>query len=564
MKRQTVLFLLFSTLLFSEEYLLLFSGNKEVSKRELYDALSLHKPYFYEFYLDEPAIDAKDIESTKESIKNYYISRGFYHANILHMQDEKEVTILIQENSPTIIKTLTFVSAIDIKEKIPFSEGAVFDANKFTQSKKDIRLLYANRGFCNISLDAKAWIDIEQNSAYLAYNVLENDKCYFKKIDANPTKNIDADILKSLLYIEEKDPFSTEMITKSYESIYAHEGISKAIIDTKTDDNNSVSVLLSAFENEKPIRTQVGFGLSSDEGAMFLLGAKHRNFYGNLKTLGVETRVTQIKQSIKTEFDMPLLHRNSAGFNTGYENEIFNAFSEEKISLELLLKQKRLLHSFGQSIILDKTKTYDSDDAALFPKSSLFVPSLKLEYNYDTRDKILEATSGYFLNTHIMGSLRSEISDASYYKFRASGGYLHSLGDTVLGVKATFGTLFVEDGYIPASYRFFSGGMYSNRAYGYRKLGPTNKQNDPTGSDSILETTFEMRFGIWDKFKGVLFSDTTFLGNGRVPSYDNGYYSAGFGIRYKTPIGPIAVDFGFDVQDPLKQYAVHFHIGELF
>ena len=564
MKRKAVLFLLFCALLLGKEYTLLFSGNKEISSRELYDALSLHKPYFYEFYLDSPTVEFKDIDSTKDTIKNYYRSRGFYHANILHMQDEKEVAILIQENSPVIVKSLSVVSNMPIKEKIPFKEGAVFDANKFTQSKKDIKLLYAKSGFCNISLDSKAWVDIEQNSAYLAYNILQNDKCYFKEIEVKPTKNIDADILKSLLYIEEGDPFSTEIITKSYESIYAHEGISKAIIDTKTDDKHSVNILLSVSENEKPIRTQVGLGLSSDEGAMFLLGAKHRNFYGNLKTLGLETRVTQIRQSIKTEFDMPLLHRNSTGFEAGYENELFNAFSEEKIYSEFFLRQKRLTYSLQESIVLDRTKTYDSDDNAIFPKTSLFVPSLKLEWNYDTRDKILEATSGYFLNTQISGSLRSALSDASYYKFRANGGYLHSINNTVFGVKSTFGTLHVEDGYIPASYRFFSGGMYSNRAYSYRKLGPTNDKNDPTGSDSLLETTLEARFGVSNDFKAVLFSDTTFLGNGKLPSYDNGYYSVGFGVRYKTPIGPIAVDFGFDVQDPLKQYAIHFHIGELF
>lgn len=564
MKKEALLFLLFSSLLFSKECQLLFSGNKEISKRELYDALSLYKPHFYEFYLGAPVIELKDIDSSKETLKNYYRSRGFYHANILHMHDEKEITILIEENSPIIVQTLTSVSNIAINEKIPFKEGAIFDANAFTQSKKDIRLLYADRGFCNISLDAKAWVDTEQNSAYLAYNILENNKCYFSEIEVKPTKNIDADILKSLLYIEEKTPFSAETITKSYESIYAHEGISKAIIDTKTDNNNSVYVFLSAFENEKPIRTQVGLGFSSDEGAMLLLGAKHRNFYGNLKTLGFETRVTQIKQSIKTEFDMPLLHKNSTGFEVGYENERFNTFSEEKISSELFLRQKRLPYSFQETILLDRTKTYDSDDAALFPKNSLFVPSFKLELSYDTRDKILEATSGYFLNTYIQSSIKSGLSDASYYKFRANGGYLHSFGDTVFGVKSTFGTLFVEDGYIPASYRFFSGGMYSNRAYGYRKLGPTNDKNDPIGSDSLFETTFEARFGISNDFKGVLFSDTTFLGNGRVPSYDNGYYSTGFGIRYKTPIGSIAMDFGFDVQNPLNQYAIHFHIGELF
>jgi translocation and assembly module TamA len=84
------------------------------------------------------------------------------------------------------------------------------------------------------------------------------------------------------------------------------------------------------------------------------------------------------------------------------------------------------------------------------------------------------------------------------------------------------------------------------------------------GSESILEATAEIRFDIYGGLRGVLFSDNTYLGNESMPSYDNGYYSAGFGFRYKTPIGPIAIDLGFDIQNPTKQYAIHFHIGELF
>lgn len=565
MKKKIYTFFLFSALLGAKELYLFFDSDKEIPQRELYNAIGVYEPYFYEFYIDEPMIDLKELPLIKEALKNYYKARGFYHAEISDIKDKNSLTIIIKENNPLIIKSLNSVSDLDVSKKIPFKEGDRFDADKFAQSKKDIKLLYANNHFCNVSLDAKAWIDIENDYAYLTYDVRKNDLCRFGKIEAKETKNIDAEILKSMLFIQEGDLFSTNSITKSYESLYGCEGISKAIINTNVDSSGKkVDVVLSVFENEKPIRTQVGAGFSSDEGAMFLLGVKDRNFISNLKMLGVETRVTQVKQSIKTNFDMPLLNRNSTGFVIGYENEQFEAFKEERLSSELFLKQNFLPHTFKETLAFDSSKTYNSDDETLFPKNSLFIISPKLEWNYDVRDKILEASEGYFVNAEISGSIKSALSDASYYKFRAKSGYILPIDDYILGLRATFGTLGVGDGHIPASYRFFAGGMHSNRAYGYRKLGPTDAKNDPSGSDSILEATAELRFDIYGNLRGVLFSDNTYLGNGSIPSYDNGYYSAGFGLRYKTPLGPISIDLGFDTGDPLKQYAIHFHIGELF
>lgn len=565
MKKKLFTFFLFSALLFAKEHLLLFSGNKELSSKELYSVLELHKPYFYEFYVDEPVIEFKNIELTIQALKDYYKSKGFYHTNISYLKDKNSITLLIEENNPIIVKSVTFISNLDISKEIPFKEGEIFSADKFTRSKKDIKLLYANSHFCNASLDAKAWIDIEQNFAYLAYEVIQNKRCYFGNIEIIPTKNIDADILKSLIYFEEGEPFSTNKITRSYESLYGYEGISKSIINTNIKKNNRVDITINTIENEKPVRFMAGLGASSDEGVMFFLGIKHRNFLGNLKSLGAETRVTQIKQTIKTNFDMPLINKNFTGFEVGYENEDFITFKEERIFADLFLKQKVSSYTtFKESILFDKARTYDINDETLFPKSSLFVVSPKLEWNYDTRDKILDPRSGYFINSQISGSVKSAVSDASYYKFKLNGGYILPINDYIVGLKATFGTLSISDGYIPSSYRFFAGGMYSNRAYGYRKLGPTDDKNNPIGSDSIIETTAEVRFNIYKDLRGVLFSDTTFLGNDSTPNYDNGYYSAGFGLRYNTPVGPIAIDAGFDIENPMKQYAIHFHIGELF
>jgi len=105
--------------------------------------------------------------------------------------------------------------------------------------------------------------------------------------------------------------------------------------------------------------------------------------------------------------------------------------------------------------------------------------------------------------------------------------------------------------------------MNSNRAYAYRTLGPTNSDGDPIGFQSLFEGSAEYRFPIYGPLRGVVFNDTTLIGQDYLPDQNRPYVAAGTGLRYATPIGPFAIDIGCDVKDP-SQYAVHFHIGELF
>ncbi|MDD3061181.1 MAG: BamA/TamA family outer membrane protein, partial [Sulfurimonas sp.] len=503
-------------------------------------------------------------EFSLQILHNFYKTKGFYHAEIGYEKKEETLFFHVKEGEALIIKELHITSPLEIKIPLDLKEGDIFDATKFTQSKKDIKVVYANSNYCNILLDAKAWVDIEANKAYLFYDIDPDGICYFGKTTITHSNTIDKKIIKSLLYFEEGDLFSLNIITRSYENLYAHEGISKAIIDTQADANNSVAIVVTITENEKPIRFFSGFGVSSDEGWMATMGVKHRNMFTNLKTASIEARVTEIKQSLKASYDMPLVANSSAGAEMGVENEIFEGFTENSVYSELYFKQRVLPNSFKESLYFDNIRTYASSDETLFPSGNLFILSPILEWNYDVRDKLLDPKKGYFINTKMMGSLKSFFSDASYYKFNLTGGYILPLFDETLALKATFGSLETFEGELPASYRFYAGGMHSNRAYVYRTLGPTNDVGDPSGSDSILETTLEYRFGIVGNLGGVVFNDNTFLGDNYTPNYENGYYSAGAGLRYKTPIGSIAFDLGFDTKNPMQQYAFHFHIGELF
>src|SRR5262249_45036901 len=58
---------------------------------------------------------------------------------------------------------------------------------------------------------------------------------------------------------------------------------------------------------------------------------------------------------------------------------------------------------------------------------------------------------------------------------------------------------------VPADKRYYAGGAGSVRAYGYRLIGPTDSQNQPTGGRSVLEGGGEFRFPIESGFGGVVF-----------------------------------------------------------
>ncbi|MFK5882004.1 MAG: BamA/TamA family outer membrane protein [Sulfurospirillum sp.] len=564
MKRKIILFFVLVLFSYAEVLPIRFSGNRMIDTRELYTALDLYKPYFYEFWKKEPMLEAETLPLAKDRLKNFYKSKGFYHTIVTDKVDREDIKIVIKEGKPILIQSISILSKFDLSSYIHFKKGEIFSAKEFEESKKNIKRFYKKKGYCKVNLDAKAWIDIEKNIAYLAYDIKRNSLCRFGDIKIETPGDIDGKIVKSLLYFKKNDLYSLDKINDTYKNFYAHEGIASVIIKTDIQNSDVVDTDINITEAGKPIRFQIGAGINSDEGLEATLGIKNRNFMGNLKTLGFSTKYTGLKQSASVNFDMPLVDKNSFGAGLKFSNEKFLGFKEQKFLETLFLKHRNSQIILQSSLIFDFSKIYGSDDLQVYPNGNFFFSSPKFSAIYDTRDDILEPTKGYFIKAEVMGSLKSFFSNASYYKYSLEGGYIIPVLPYIIALRVNFGSLHTMSGDLPASYRFYAGGMNSNRAYAYRKLGPKNPSGDPLGLNSVLEITAEYRFPIYGDFRGVLFSDNSYIGQSDMPDFTKGYNTLGFGLRYKTPIGPIAFDLGFDTANPSKQYAFHFRIGELF
>jgi outer membrane protein insertion porin family len=131
----------------------------------------------------------------------------------------------------------------------------------------------------------------------------------------------------------------------------------------------------------------------------------------------------------------------------------------------------------------------------------------------------------------------------------------------------------VED--LPASERFFAGGDTTVRGFSLDRLGTeetTSATGFVTGGNGLVVLNTEMRVTVWGGVEGVGFFD---VGNvfARVRDIDLGRLrpAAGMGVRYRSPVGPIRVDLGFNlnrrevVPGRLERLTVlHISLGQAF
>jgi outer membrane protein insertion porin family len=157
--------------------------------------------------------------------------------------------------------------------------------------------------------------------------------------------------------------------------------------------------------------------------------------------------------------------------------------------------------------------------------------------------------------------------------FRRSVQVIDAGGQPVLGSDGQPTYENVRD--LPANERFFAGGDTTVRGFQLDRLGRPDtfdRDGTPKGGHAEIILNSELRMALWRDLGvaafldfGNVFSEVTDLSVTRLRG------SAGFGIRYKSPVGPLRVDLGFKL-GALQSFgtfsehrlALHISIGQAF
>jgi outer membrane protein insertion porin family len=277
-------------------------------------------------------------------------------------------------------------------------------------------------------------------------------------------------------------------------------------------------------------------------------------------------------------------------------------FRRRGVGAELTRRVSRAIRVSGR-YSFSTTRTFDerlSDQEQatidrLFPQVRLSAFSGAV--SRDTRDDVVEPTGGTLVSGEASVAVRFLGGEVGFVKTYLQGSWFKRLpGERgiVFATRATVGLadglpreaqptddegrpidgppIVIED--LPASERFFAGGDTTIRGFAVDSVGTPETitpRGFPRGGNGLLILNAELRIPVWKDFGAALFTDG---GNvfERVTDFDPAELrgSVGFGVRYRSPIGPVRVDLGFKMDRRLiageleKRTALHFSIGQAF
>ncbi len=572
MYRWFILFLLLPLLLYANvmKYVTCESDGG-FSQSELYEALGLKQVAWYKFWKDKhPKVNTKLSTSLKETLKNFFKSQGYYHAIVTQKEDNTTIHFSVKKGSPVLISEVKSDLQAPFQSLISYKKGDIFKATTFVEIKQNIKKKLLEEGYCNAIFDAKARIDIEKNIVFIRYHLQKNSPCHFGNIMINAPDNIDKKVIASRLNFHSGSRYSSKLIRESYSTISGLEAFDGVQIAQKRH-TDIVNLNIKLKKKAKRIRQEIGVGYETNLGPKGLFRWQERNFHGDAKKLSFDLKYSQKEKFIKNSFFQPafMYVPYKRGYYLDLKNEFlyseyqYENFEEKKYADYLHLLKDYALFSVDFGLGLEKITIKKTGEVCNVSEGNflLFFPFLNMII--DARDSKIDPRNGFYLSFYTESGLKYLASSSSYSKFMLEGRLIKTLNHFTMAAKAKIGLIREFKNSLPESKLFFAGGAFSNRAYGYNRLGASDSMCDEVGAKTLVDTTLEVSHPLYQKIDGALFYDATMISEKSFEFTIDFIHAVGIGLRYHTPIGPIKIDFGMNVEDKSK-YALHFQIGQSF
>nr|WP_315059671.1 outer membrane protein assembly factor BamA [uncultured Campylobacter sp.] len=494
------------------------------------------------------------------------------------------------------------VSSVDIeapefleldKEKIlkdfRLESGDVMNSARLRQDMKKLDDMVADKGYAFVRINPKTEKNVEDKTVSIVYEVVPDEKVYIRNVQISGNDRTVDRVVRRELYLTEGNLYSRTDLQDSKDALKRTSYFDEVEIEEQRVGANQVDLLVKVKEaSTGSISGGIGYG--SSDGLLLNASVSDTNVFGSgLKgVISVDRSDNELSGQIGLTNPRLFDSEYSLG-GTLYANDYsWNNYDEKSYGLNVVVGRKltrNLSASLGYIIeqsrisgLSDVLKTVGYKDGKSL-KSSL-IPSIT--YN---------STDDYYLpRTGIIASTSLEFAgvggDEKFLKSRTNFNWYQGIRewvdyDLIFRFKSSFGKIW-DRGWVPINERLYLGGIRNLRGFESRTVSPKVKVASgswyETGGDTSFNSSAELSFPLIErvKMRGLLFVDYGVI-RGRIANvtapgivdYVDGRisrYSAGAGIEWVTPMGPLQLIFAKPLkkQDGDDTSTFEFTIGQRF
>lgn len=577
-----------------------FVGNQKFDDDKLRTEVSTKETRWYRFITSDDRYDPDRVSFDRELLRRFYLSQGYAdfrlisaNAELSQNRDHFFLTYTLEEGERYRVGKIIIDSELPdfdpeiLREQVTLIEGEWYDFSEVNISVDRMTDALGDMQFAFVNIRPDIERNRDENTVDLTFSIKETPRAYVERIDIKGNVRTLDRVIRREFELLEGDPYNKTKLSKSERNVNNLAFFDNVKITPKPGSAPDKTVVDVEVAERSTGELSVGTGFSTTDGPLLDLRIKERNFLGKGQKLGFSTTVAGERTQFDVSFTEPyFLDRDfSAGVDAFYIVRDFqdeSSFDQRQTGGSLRLGyplSEKWRQNLRYRVVKNEITDVDSD-ASLFiaqQEGNRVTSAVSQRLTYDDRDSRVFPTNGLYswLDTEFAGVG----GDAEYLSGRLGASYYYPVAErwilNVMGEVAGITGLFDND--IVINERYFIGGS-DLRGFEDSGLGPRDQATDDAiGGNYYARSSVELSFpvGLPEELgvQGHLFNDVGTLtgvddNNTTSVILDESSIraAAGIGLSWRSPLGPIRVDFAapYMKEDFDREEVFRFNFGTRF
>ncbi len=548
-----------------------FDGNETYSDKELRNMMTTSEKGILHFFTDSGILKRDQLKQDIAKLNVFYLNNGFMNAQVGEPEithDRKGIYIKIPVNEGKRFRVgkveiagdeLT-VPRQDLIAKLKIAKKENYDREAIMKDLEYLTQACNDEGYAYADVNPRIAPQEQTQTVDVVFEITKGQHVYFNRIAISGNAKTRDKVIRRQLAITEGDLYNSTNLKKSYANLnrlrYFEEidfQTEKGPDETKTDVNIRVK--------EKPTGLfSIGAGYSGQDGAILTAQVSQQNLFGRGQSLSVRANLGSEYNLYEISFvepyllDMPLWSKFDL-WNSAREYDSYD-LDTKGVGITLgypILPKYRITGYVGYRFTIDDVTEIEEDASWIVKdqEGETTTSGVTLTLTRDTTDDYIFPSKGSKNSASVEYTGGPLMGDTGFTKYGVTSAWFFPLPlETVLGTRVRGGYIESHSGEkLPVYERFVLGGINSLR--GLRDVGYKDPvTGDVIGGTTMFNVNVDFIFPLIKNagMKGVIFYDT---GN----AWESGYHlddlrqTAGVGIRWYSPIGPLRLEWGY-VLDP--------------